>query len=138
MVYSLRLSSSLDVAELVRRGLLHNKTSLVANVTATDYGKPRLSSQITVIINIIDINEENPYFNSTFYNVQLTENSQKATFVTHLTAVKTSVSSRLTYSFTTAQNSYFKIDEITVRVSLIHIMQVLVERFKSINFCFYT
>ena len=84
-----------------------------------------------MIINIIDINEENPHFNSTFSIAQLTENSAGGTFVAQVAAVKTSISSRLTYSFTNGLNSNFKIDEITVCVSQIYFMQVLLIRFRS-------
>ena len=104
------------MSELSRRGVLSNRTALVANITATDHGSPRLSSQISLTVNVIDINEENPYFNSTFYTAKLMENSKEETFVTQLVAVKTSVSSRLTYSFTNGQNQFFKIDETTVRM----------------------
>ena len=109
-----RLSASLDVSELSRKGVLNNRTTLSVNVTATDNGEPRLSNMIELIINIIDINEENPRFNSTFYHVNFTENSAEGNFVVKVTAVKNSLSSRLTYSFTTNKEEFFNIDEKTV------------------------
>ena len=84
------------------------------NVTAADHGRPRLSSSTLLIINIIDVNEENPRFNSTLYNAELSENSQGGSFVVKLSAVKTLVRSRLTYSFTNGINEFFTIDETTV------------------------
>ena len=84
------------------------------NVTATDHGITRLSSHTMLIINIIDVNEENPRFSSMLYNAELSENSQRGSFVFQLSAVKSLVRRRLTYSFTHGKNEFFNIDDATV------------------------
>lgn len=44
-------------------------------VQATDSGKPPLSSNVTVIITIRDVNDNNPVFDQSFYNVSVRENT---------------------------------------------------------------
>ena len=129
ILYTLfRLSSPLDVSQLTRYGSLSNKSVLVVNVTATDHGNPRLSDVLTLKINIIDVNEENPRFNSTLYRADLAENSPVGSFVMKMEAVKNSISSRLTYSFTANQEESFSIDQLTVRSSM--------QKSFSYQFCF--
>ena len=108
-----RLASSLDFASLSQTGIISNQTGIILNITATDSGIPRLSSSMTLIVNIIDINEENPYFNSTVYYASIEENKRKGSHVTQVAARKKSLRNILTYSFVTT-NSWFNIDVNTV------------------------
>ena len=43
-------------------------------VVASDNGNPRLSSSVTVRITVQDINDNEPVFEKTFYNISLKEN----------------------------------------------------------------
>lgn len=45
-------------------------------VVATDGGTPRLSSSATVLVTIHDVNDNEPIFDQTFYNVTVPENEQ--------------------------------------------------------------
>jgi hypothetical protein len=46
----------------------------VVVVVASDNGSPRLSSSTTVRITVQDVNDNEPVFEKTFYNVSLKEN----------------------------------------------------------------
>ncbi len=43
-------------------------------MVASDNGNPRLSSSVTVRITVQDVNENEPVFEKTFYNVSIKEN----------------------------------------------------------------
>lgn len=51
------------------------RSSYVLNVTASDDGKPRLSSWITVVINVLDVNDNIPTFERANYSFSVVENS---------------------------------------------------------------
>ena len=109
-----RLSKNLDVAKLTNNGLLSNGTSLSLNISATDYGEIRRSSLLALRINIIDINEENPYFNATVYNVFVMENIPVGSSVLKVEARKSSLSKSLSYGFVGQPLAYFDINQKTV------------------------
>ena len=48
-------------------------------VVATDNGNPRRSSSATVRIGVEDVNDNEPRFDSVFYNVSLKESVEKGT-----------------------------------------------------------
>lgn len=43
-------------------------------VQAQDYGRPALSSTVTVYLNVIDLNDNQPTFESSSYSAELLEN----------------------------------------------------------------
>ena len=73
----LRVSGILDY-ELVPNFML--------NVKASDYGQPRLSSNVTVFVNLQDTNDNCPLFSSSIYSSSVQENLSTGTFVTAVKA----------------------------------------------------
>ncbi|XP_058040715.1 protocadherin-16 isoform X3 [Ahaetulla prasina] len=55
-------------------------------VLATDRGKPPLSSTTVVLVNLQDINDNEPVFESNFYNISLKENVSPGTCFLQITA----------------------------------------------------
>ncbi len=43
-------------------------------VQAQDYGRPALSSTVTVYFNVVDLNDNQPVFQSTSYSTEILEN----------------------------------------------------------------
>lgn len=46
----------------------------VFTVQAQDYGRPAMSSTVTVYFNVIDLNDNQPIFDSSSYSAELIEN----------------------------------------------------------------
>eukprot|EP00795_Rhopilema_esculentum_P002535 gene2535-730_t len=116
----LRLSKNLDVAKLTSNGLLSNGTSLSLNIIAMDYGEIRRSSLLALRINIIDINEENPYFNATLYNAFVMENIPVGSSVLKVEARKSSLSKSLSYGFVGQPLAYFDINQKTGEITTVN------------------
>ena len=62
---SLNLVSSLDYE------IAHNHTF---DVIVTDYGNPELSSTSQIFIEVLDVNDNSPYFEKEFYEISIPEN----------------------------------------------------------------
>eukprot|EP00794_Sanderia_malayensis_P020074 gene20074-22044_t len=112
----IRLNTSLDYSALHREGVITAERGITVHVNATDNGTPRLFSSISMVVRIIDINEENPYFNSSIYHVTMMENRAIGSMVIQVQARKKSSLSKLTYSFVTNEES-FVIDKISCNVT---------------------
>lgn len=113
------LSTALDYSALHRQGVIAPGKSISMNITAVDNGQPRLSTRCTMIVNIIDINEENPYFQSSISYATMKENRPIGSHVVQIKAMKNSLLSKLTYSLT-AVNDYFEINKQTVCSNSFH------------------
>ncbi|XP_026678453.1 protein dachsous-like [Diaphorina citri] len=50
-------------------------------VIATDNGVPALSSSATVLVTIHDVNDNEPIFDQSFYNVTIPENKPKGSCI---------------------------------------------------------
>lgn len=57
------------------------RSSYHLNVTASDLGKPPLSSWSTVVINVLDVNDNSPVFERTSYSFTVMENSPVGTIL---------------------------------------------------------
>lgn len=80
-------------------------------ITASDYGKPPRSSQVPVVIHVLDENDNSPQFTNTTFIFKIKENEPPDTFVGKLTATDKDIgrNAELTFSLPIAQND-FRID----------------------------
>ncbi|XP_038556212.1 cadherin-related family member 2 isoform X1 [Micropterus salmoides] len=81
------------------------------NITATDKGIPPLSSMVTVIINVEDINDNSPQFKASFYNFTVKE-GEKGAFVGSVYAEdldQTSTHNRISFSIVNGSFGSFMI-----------------------------
>ncbi|XP_050346930.1 cadherin-related tumor suppressor [Nymphalis io] len=80
-------------------------------ITASDYGKPPRSSQVPVVIHVLDENDNSPQFTNTTFIFKIKENEPPDTFVGKLTATDKDIgrNAELTFSLPIAQSD-FRID----------------------------
>lgn len=80
-------------------------------VVATDSGKPPRSSQVPLVIHVLDENDNSPQFTNTTFIFKIKENEPPDTFVGKLTAIDKDIgrNAELTFSLPIAQND-FRID----------------------------
>lgn len=62
-----------------------NETSVT--LTCTDHGQQALTSDVTLTVHVLDINDNAPRFDVTSYSADVVENSVIGTFVTQVSAV---------------------------------------------------
>ncbi|KAM4875266.1 uncharacterized protein RHO17_007711 [Thomomys bottae] len=104
------LGKSLDREESAELNLL---------LVATDGGKPELTGTVQIIINVLDVNDNEPTFPQSIYKVQLFENIANGTLVIKLNASDEDEGSNreVVYSFSSDVSSpvlkKFNIDPIT-------------------------
>ena len=89
-------------------------------VEAVDRGNPQLSGTATVLITILDKNDNPPRFTRLF-SVNVTENSEIGSFVIRVTSSDqdTGENANATYSFTENPGNKFKIDPISGNVTVV-------------------
>ncbi|CAH0714413.1 unnamed protein product, partial [Brenthis ino] len=80
-------------------------------LVASDYGTPPRSSQVPVVIHVLDENDNSPQFTNTTFIFKIKENEPPDTFVGKLTASDKDIgrNAELTFSLPIAQND-FRID----------------------------
>ncbi|KAL4715527.1 hypothetical protein ACJJTC_009153 [Scirpophaga incertulas] len=80
-------------------------------LVAIDHGEPPRSSQVPVVIHVLDENDNSPQFTNTTFIFNIKENEPPDTFVGKLTAVDRDIgrNAELTFSLPAAQND-FRID----------------------------
>lgn len=80
-------------------------------IIASDDGKPPRSSQVPVVIHVLDENDNSPQFTNTTFIFKIKENEPPDTFVGKLTATDKDIgrNAELTFSLPIAQNE-FRID----------------------------
>nr|XP_053612376.1 cadherin-related tumor suppressor [Plodia interpunctella] len=78
---------------------------------AFDHGVPRRSSQVPVVIHVLDENDNSPQFTNTTFIFKIKENEPPDTFVGKLTAIDKDIgrNAELTFSLPVTQNE-FRID----------------------------
>jgi Cadherin domain len=81
-------------------------------VTARDEGDPQRSSQVPVVIHVIDENDNKPEFTNSTFNFYVRENQPPDTFVGKLTATDLDIgrNAELTFSILGAQQTDFVVD----------------------------
>ncbi|XP_043925801.1 uncharacterized protein LOC122800419 [Protopterus annectens] len=127
--FTLRVTTQNDgvkVPEIVLQKELDREQQAVHYLilTAADGGDPVLTGTVNVLVKVIDINDNAPIFNQSFYNVRLKENSPIGTIVIQINATDPDegVNGEIEYSFGrghSSSNSYlgFIIDKRTGEVS---------------------
>ncbi|XP_045140674.1 protocadherin alpha-12 [Echinops telfairi] len=75
--YSLVLRKSLDREEMQEHSLL---------LTASDGGKPELTSTVQLLITVLDVNDNAPEFDQSIYKVRVPENASNGTLMIKLNA----------------------------------------------------
>lgn len=80
-------------------------------ITSTDEGKPPRSSQVPVVIHVLDENDNSPQFTNTTFVFKIKENEPPDTFVGKLTATDKDIgrNAELTYNLPATQSD-FRID----------------------------
>ncbi|XP_042319274.1 protocadherin gamma-A6-like isoform X20 [Sceloporus undulatus] len=80
-------------------------------VTATDHGSPPLSTSIFIPLEILDVNDNPPYFQRSVYTTYLKENNPRGASIFSLKADDPDLggNSRITYSILEGNNSDFPI-----------------------------
>ncbi|XP_050430558.1 cadherin-87A [Adelges cooleyi] len=98
-----------------------NIETISVTLFAYDTGHPQLSSSATIIINVINVNDNNPVFNQTEYKAEIEENSPVGTFVTKVLATDTDklIFGLIHYSII-GNNNGFSIDQDTGVVKVIN------------------
>ena len=59
----LRVHKTINRIDLLQRGIINANGSYIFKVIAQDHGLPRLSSEISVEINIVEAGDDSPVFN---------------------------------------------------------------------------
>ncbi|XP_012996335.1 protocadherin gamma-B4 isoform X15 [Cavia porcellus] len=82
------LTSSRNTYKLVTDGLLDREENPEYNITitATDRGKPPLSSSSSITLHIGDVNDNAPVFKQAFYVVHIAENNPPGSSITQVSA----------------------------------------------------
>ena len=103
--FTLDVQSSEDglSAELVLQKALDREKEAVITLTLTavDGGKPPRSGTLQIIVNVMDVNDNAPFFSQSLYKAQIVENAEIGTTVLTLSAtdLDEGVNSELVYSF---------------------------------------
>ncbi|XP_061090059.1 protocadherin alpha-8-like [Conger conger] len=113
-------------AELVlQKALDREKQSVIQLLlTAVDGGKPPRSGTLQIIVNVIDVNDNTPAFNSSLYKVRVSENVHFGTSIITVNAKDTDegVNSEIVYSFVRHGNlnplDIFSIDQQTGEITV--------------------
>lgn len=81
-------------------------------ILAFDSGIPQLNASATVIVHIININDNDPVFSVPSYNASVSENSPNGTFITRVKAVDADSGEfgHVTYSLQGEHSANFEID----------------------------
>ncbi|XP_066284596.1 protocadherin Fat 4-like [Branchiostoma lanceolatum] len=98
-------------------------TNYTLTVQVTDLGNPALQNSVTVLIIVVDVNDNNPIFTQTLYETQYDENSNTGLSVLTVTATDADngTNAAITYSIlntSTAGLNYFNIDSSSGQVSI--------------------
>ena len=109
IVYLIVVTSPLD---------RETKSKFTLRVTATDQGSPPLNTSTVFDLNILDVNDNPPYFNSSVFYATLSEMADPGTSVFQMQAYDLDIDSRITYSLDThnsksSSSSWFSIDSAT-------------------------
>ncbi|XP_059167191.1 cadherin EGF LAG seven-pass G-type receptor 2-like [Physella acuta] len=88
------------------------------HIRVTDHGVPQRSTDLYAIINVTDINDNNPVFTPAYYTFNISENSLVNTFVgaVNATDADEGLNSELSYSFDSfyvGKSSHFVVDKIS-------------------------
>nr|ABL75844.1 protocadherin 2A4 [Takifugu rubripes] len=90
-------------AELILTKVLDREQQSVHNLilTAVDGGKPARSGTVTIVVHVLDTNDNSPTFDKSNYNLEIMENSPIGSLVIHLNATDLDEGSNsdLTYSY---------------------------------------
>uniref|UniRef100_A0A3B3HHY3 Cadherin domain-containing protein n=1 Tax=Oryzias latipes TaxID=8090 RepID=A0A3B3HHY3_ORYLA len=90
-------------ADLILKKTLDREQQAVHNLTLTavDGGKPARSGTASVIVHVLDTNDNKPTFDKSLYNVKIMENSPIGSLVLHLNATDSDEGSNsdITYSY---------------------------------------
>ncbi|EZA48524.1 Cadherin-related tumor suppressor [Ooceraea biroi] len=88
-------------------------------VEATDQGHPRLTGTATVLVTILDKNDNPPHFTRLF-SVNVTENADVGTFVIRITSSDLDIgqNANVSYSFTDNPGKKFSIDALSGNVTV--------------------
>ncbi|XP_045080307.1 protocadherin alpha-7-like [Coregonus clupeaformis] len=96
-------------AELVLQKPLDREKQAVIKLimTAVDGGKPPISGTLQIIVNVIDVNDNSPFFSEQLYKVQVPENVPSGATILTLNATDfdEGVNGDIVYSLTTNEDS---------------------------------
>uniref|UniRef100_A0A7E4WCV1 Cadherin-related family member 2 n=1 Tax=Panagrellus redivivus TaxID=6233 RepID=A0A7E4WCV1_PANRE len=109
----IKLDPSTGVITLAKALDYEVAKSLKIKVIATDDGKPPLSTECTVEIEILDVNDNAPRFKNTLYEATLAENVPAGTKVLQVSAIDADSEhfGKVSYSLSGEDSDSFDIDE---------------------------
>lgn len=102
-----------------RRNVRFQIASYELVVEARDQGQPPLTGTATVLVTVLDKNDNPPHFTRLF-SVNVTENAEIGTFVIRLTSTDPDIgqNANVTYSFTNNPGMKFSIDALSGNVTV--------------------
>ncbi|XP_030224426.1 protocadherin alpha-2 isoform X12 [Gadus morhua] len=90
-------------AELILQKPLDREKQAIVHLTLTaiDGGKPSRSGSLKIIVNVIDVNDNNPVFSESLYKARVTENAPLGTSILTITAtdLDEGINGEIVYSF---------------------------------------
>ncbi|CAL8330664.1 unnamed protein product, partial [Gadus morhua 'NCC'] len=90
-------------AELMLQKPLDREKQAIVHLTLTaiDGGKPSRSGSLKIIVNVIDVNDNNPVFSESLYKARVTENAAFGTSILTITAtdLDEGINGEIVYSF---------------------------------------
>ncbi|XP_068675919.1 protocadherin Fat 4-like [Montipora foliosa] len=103
----IKVQKTINRIDLLQRGIIHANGSYTFRVTAKDRGIVRLSSDITVEINIVDAGDDSPVFNRSSYEVNVTENKLPGTPVLRVKVSQHRPGASLTFTIVPSQTKFY-------------------------------
>ncbi|XP_043918442.1 protocadherin Fat 1 [Protopterus annectens] len=105
-------------------------------VRASDKGMPSLSSDVTVIVNVMDLNDNPPVFNQLLYQAVVSELAPRGHFVASVQAsdADSSETGKLTYSILSGNNQMnFAINTTTGIITVSNLRKFILDPFYTLN-----
>ncbi|XP_066534297.1 protocadherin-15a isoform X2 [Hoplias malabaricus] len=89
-------------------------------VEASDGAVDPRRNTLTLLVRVLDINDNSPVFSQSFYTVNVTENTPAGTIILHLTAVDADLVSNITFRIRTeAARQLFAVNRVTGALSVL-------------------
>uniref|UniRef100_A0A7E4V3F2 Cadherin domain-containing protein n=1 Tax=Panagrellus redivivus TaxID=6233 RepID=A0A7E4V3F2_PANRE len=99
-------------------------------VTATDSGVPPLSSKTNVTLNVVDVNDNAPFFSKRVYSVLMSCPVKLNSTVTKVKAIDMDVTGNtITYELPGEMQKYFQIDTMTGMIKLVQELPTIKKEF---------
>ncbi|XP_067054992.1 protocadherin Fat 4-like [Acropora muricata] len=102
----IKVHKTINRIDLLQRGIINANGSYIFKVIAQDHGFPRLSSEISVEINIVEAGDDSPVFNRSSYEVNVTENKPPGTPVLRVAVSQQRPGAQITFTIVPSQAEF--------------------------------